>query len=53
MPKAYWRGHKILEIDYKAGLCEIIFEMDAYRSPITGTGRYRVTPENIEIREEA
>ena len=54
MPKAYWRGHEIVEIDYKnhSGWCEVIFKMDDFRSPITGTGRYRVLMDDIEIREE-
>ena len=53
MTKAFWRGKEIFEIDYHShsGWCEIIFWDD--NSPITGTGRYRVPMEDIEIREVA
>ena len=52
--KAYWHGYEIYEIDYHShsGWCEILFVMNGYASPITGTGRYRVLMEDIEIREE-
>ena len=54
-PKAYFQGWEIFEIDYHShtGWCEIIFKMDDYHSPWTGTGRRRVALEDIEIREAA
>ena len=53
MAKAFWRGKEIFEFDYhsQSGWCEIVFWDD--HSPITGTGRYRVPMEDIEIREDA
>ena len=51
MAKAFWKGKEIFEIDYHSGWCEIVFWDD--NSPITGTGRYRVLMEDIEIREVA
>ena len=53
MFKAFWKGWEIFEIDYhsRSGWCEIIFKMSDFESPITGTGRYRVLMDDIEIRE--
>ena len=50
MTKAFWKGREITDIDYHNGWCEIIFKMSDFESPITGTGRYRVAMEDIEIR---
>lgn len=52
MPKAYWKGYEIFEIEYRQGWCEIAFHMSDYESPITGTGRYRVRPEDIIVEAE-
>ena len=51
MVKAFWKGHEIYDIEYRAGWCEILFKMNDFESPITGTGRYRVLPEDIELKE--
>ena len=55
MLKAYWQGYEIIEIDYKShsGWCDIVFMMDDYSSPITGTGRRYVRMDEIVIEEEA
>lgn len=50
--KAYWSGYEIFEIDYHEGWCEILFGMPDFESPITGTGRYRVRPDDIVIEVE-
>lgn len=52
--KAYWHGYEIYEIDYHShsGWCEILFCMNDFESPLTGTGRYRVLMDDIEIQEE-
>ena len=52
--KAYWNGYEIYEIDYKdhSGWCEVLFWMNGYESPITGTGRARVLMEDVVIEEE-
>ena len=47
--KAYWNGYEIYDIEYHEGWCEILFLMNGFESPITGTGRYRVRPEDIVI----
>lgn len=47
--KAYWRGFEIFDIDFHYGWCDIVFWMDHYKSPLTGTGRFRVRPEDIEL----
>ena len=52
MVKAFWHGHEITEIDFYHGWCDIVFKMDDFRSPLTGTGRYRVCPEDIVLKEE-
>lgn len=52
MPKAYWNGYEIFDIEYRYGWCEILFKMNSYESPITGTGRARVFPEDIVIEVE-
>jgi len=54
MPKAYWKGFEIYQVEYKKpeGWCTISFKMGDYLSPITGTGCQRVWPEDIEIRWE-
>lgn len=50
MIKAFWKGYEIYEIDYKHnGWCEILFKMNDFESPITGTGRYRVLVEDIVL----
>ena len=51
MIKAYWNGHEIYDIEFHHGWCEILFKMNDFESPITGTGRYRVRTEDIELRE--
>ena len=51
MVEAYWHGWRIYEIDYQNGWCDILFEMNDFESPITGTGRCRVLMEDIELRE--
>lgn len=49
--KAYYRGYEIFWVEYDdAGWCEILFYMPPFESPITGTGRYRVWPEDIELK---
>jgi len=52
MTKAFWKDKEIFEIDYHShsGWCEILFWDN--NSPITGTGRYRVRLEDIEIRRQ-
>ena len=50
MFKAYWNGYEVIDIDFYHGWCEIRFWMGEYKSPLTGTGRYRVRPEDIEIK---
>ena len=52
--KAFWKGYEIFEIDYKdhSGWCEILFKMNNFESPITGTRRYRVRMEDIVLEEE-
>lgn len=52
MPKAYWNGYEIFDLDYHEGWVEILFWMNDFESPITGTGRWRVRPEDIVIEEE-
>ena len=52
MPKAYWNGYEIYDIEYHEGWCVILFWMNNYESPITGTGRYRVRPEDIGVEAE-
>ena len=48
---AYYRGYEIFWVEYDdAGWCEILFYMPPFESPITGTGRYRVWPEDIELK---
>lgn len=53
MTKAFWKDKEIYEIDYHNhdGWCEILFKTNGFESPFTGTGRYRVRLEDIEIRE--
>ena len=51
--KAYWRGYEIFEMEYHNGWSDIIFWVNSYESPITGTGRRRVWNDEIEIREKA
>lgn len=53
MPKAYWKGYEIFDLEYHAGWVEIAIRMNDYESPLTGTGRVRVRMEDIEIREES
>ena len=50
MFKAYWNGYEVIDIDFYHGWCEIRFWMGDFKSPLTGTGRYRVRPEDIEIK---
>ena len=39
MAKATWRGHEIYMIgDFRNGWAKILFTMDWYHSPLTGTG---------------
>ena len=52
MVKAFWRDYEIFDIDYRNGWCEILFWMNGYESPITGTGRRRVLPEDIVLEEK-
>ena len=52
MPKAYWRGYEIYDIEFHQDWCEILFWMDDFASPLTGTGRKRVRPEDIVIEVE-
>lgn len=51
MVKATWRGHEIYDIEFHQGWCDILFKMSDFESPITGTGRYRVLPEDIILEE--
>jgi len=51
MIKAFWNGHEIYDINYENGWCEILFKTNNYESPITGTGRYRVSMEDIVLME--
>lgn len=51
MVKATWHGFEILDIDFHAGWCEIIFKMSDFESPLTGTGRHRVLMEDIVLEE--
>lgn len=53
MPKAYWNGYEIFDIEFHQDWCEIAFRMSGFESPLTGTGRKRVRPEDIVIEEEA
>lgn len=50
MPKAYWNGHEIFDIEFHQDWCEIAFWMSDFESPLTGTGTRRVRMEDIEIR---
>jgi hypothetical protein len=50
MPKAYWNGHEIYDLEFRAGWVEVAFWMDDFESPLTGTGTRRVRMEDIEIR---
>lgn len=47
--KAYWNGYEIYEIDYHQDWCLILFWMNDFESPITGTGAWRVRPEDVVI----
>lgn len=49
MIKAFWNGYEIYDIDFHHGWCEILFCKN--NSPITGTGRYRVRIDEIELKE--
>lgn len=51
MVKAYWNGYEIYDLDYHEGWVEILFWMNDFESPITGTGRWRVRPEDIVLEE--
>ena len=51
MIKAFWRGYEIYDIEFHQGWCEILFVMNDFESPITGTGRYRVRTEDIVLEE--
>ena len=51
--KAYWSGYEIYDIEFHEDWCEILFWMDDYASPLTGTGCKRVRPEDIVIEVEA
>lgn len=51
MIKAYWNGYEIFDIEFRQDWCEIAFWMNDFESPITGTGRYRVRTEDIELKE--
>ena len=54
MPKAYWKGHEIFDIDcYKSGWAKILFWDNWFSSPITGTGMCWVLIDEIVIEEEA
>lgn len=49
--KAFWNGYEIYELEYHDGWSDILFWMNSFESPITGTGRYRVWNEDIVIME--
>ena len=51
--KAYWSGYEIYDIEFHQDWCEILFWMDDFASPLTGTGCKRVRPEDIVIEVEA
>ena len=52
MPKAYWRGHPVFQIErYENGWAKISFYDET--SPITGTGCCYVREDDIVIEEEA
>ena len=50
MPKAYWNGYEIYDLEFRAGWVEVAFWMNDFESPLTGTGTRRVRMEDIEIR---
>ena len=51
--KAYWSGYEIYDIEFHEDWCEILFWMDDFASPLTGTGCKRVRPEDIVIEVKA
>ena len=51
MVKAFWNGYEIIEIEYHTDCVDIVFQMDYYHSPLTGTGRRLVRMEDIVLEE--
>ncbi len=53
MSKASWRGYEIYEVvETCAGWAQILFKMNGFESPITGTGRRWVPMNEIVVEEE-
>ena len=49
MPKAYWNGHEIYDLEFRAGWVEVAFRMNDFESPLTGTGACYVQTDEIVL----